>query len=350
LPVDVGVRRGSSIADIPPCVHCSVGVGCDPLTYVAGGIALMARCRRTLILLLSFALYLASQTGCAALTDSQVEEVAHFAKVTKHYTALPGPVIKALNEVTVADDLLVVSVQSFNSDKSINDAWEDIKTAYKWEQQFQDQAERADQGVAVLDTYAELLATLSSDTYTQALDKSANEAGRSVDREIQKYKNKMPVKSADLKSIGSAVSQAVSGAGGYFLDRKRAELLKLCVTQFNPVVLQITNDLLGMMAEIRVEADSLEEIMKANFKNAADRTKMLPLSTVVSVGEAIKSLNRVRRLSAAVGSAARAYAMAHQMLVDALAERRELSERIAQIAALESEIKTADKLERQLEK
>jgi len=305
----------------------------------------------TLALVLAGLLSIAVQSGCAVLTQSQVDEVAAFAKATHHYGTLPGEPIRIYGKVARLDRMLIVSSRNFTDEDARKKAWDEIEKAYQVEPAFREAGSQADQALSVLDTYVSLLSTLTSDEFNVSLDKSATELSESLDKAIKTYNGafRTPKQKAELKPIGATVAQAVAGAGGIFIRYRQAQLLKQHVREGDPLVATLMGDVQELVLQVvKPHLERLRGRLKDDFTTAAQRAEKLPLATVVTTAEAMENLEKASQLCDAAAGSAKRYAQAHAKLAQALTERRHLKQRIEEIQVLADEIKAAWGLSRQL--
>jgi hypothetical protein len=294
-----------------------------------------------------------------------VGEVASFAKATENYGTLPGEPMRVYATVDAATRLLDVSGSIFSDPRAVEGAWGEIARAHAVKGQFTDLAAQADQALAILDTYSQLLTTLSSDEFTNALDKSATELGKALDKDIKQYNETFrdPQKKEALGLIGSTAAAAVRGGGGLYIRYRQARLLKEHVTAADPVIAAVTSDVRELITKkpdqqedpswgLRYALGDLRDRLRQAFFKAANRAPAasLPASTMILVGCNVADLDSAEKLCDAAARSADQYAKAHAKLRAQLMKRRDLKDHIAEIQVLAREVQAAEKLKKSLEK
>lgn len=240
--------------------------------------------------------------------------------------------------------------------------------SFALERAFERQARRADEALQILETYSELLLLLSSDNFTEELEKSSRSLGKSLDKAIGEYNERFD---AELKSIGAVVAAVVRGIGGLFIRYRQAALLKEYVRAADPMVKQVTKDVeevAALLAEPALSADvqSIVELEPCDpvvyrlcfelseFKDSFERLSLMEgrvdIRAVVHVSRAIEKIDATHKLARAAVEAAKKYRVAHRELKENVEKRKTLNARIAVIQALAEEIRAARRLHKALEK
>ncbi|MSU33756.1 MAG: hypothetical protein EXS36_01315 [Pedosphaera sp.] len=293
------------------------------------------------------------QPSCAVITKSQRAEVAAFAKVASNYGTLPGEPIRSYGHATRFDRLLNVSAHDFQSESARTNAWAEIAKAIETDKKFDEAARQADAALDVLDQYVEILTLLSSDEFTDALDKSAKELGASVDKGIKSYNQTflVPKGQKELAPVGATVAAAVQGAGGIYIRYRQAKLLKNAVVTANPVVAALTHNIAGLMRDkVKPYLTQANERLGDDFKNAARQAKDLPFGTIQEVAFQVERSQNAFQLAEAAAKASESLAASHKKLAAELTSRKSIEDRIQEIQALADEIKAAQKLQKALSK
>lgn len=306
-------------------------------------------------------------TACAPLTKSQVKEVQEFAKAAQGYGVLPGEAIGGYQEVFQTRRTLSVAGQPVSDEDRAERRWKKILESFTLERAFEREARQADEALQILDTYSELLLLLSSDNFTEELEKSARSLGTSLDKAIGEYNKRF---GAELNSIGAAVAAAVRGIGGLFIRYRQAVLLKAYVRAADPMVEQITKDVedvAALLAEpaLREGVQSIIELEPCDpvyrlclelseFKTSFARLSLtggrVALGTAVQVSQSIAKIDATHKLARSAVEAAKKYRAAHRELKENLRERKTLKARIEVIQALAEEIRAARALHKALGK
>lgn len=296
---------------------------------------------------------MALQPGCAVITKSQRAEVAAFARVASNYGTLPGEPIRSYGHATRFDRLLNVSARDFQSESARTNAWVEIAKAVEMDKKFDEAARQADAALDVLDQYVEILTLLSSDEFTDALDKSAKELGGSVDKGIKTYNKAflVPKGKKELAPVGATVAAAVRGAGGIYIRFRQARLLKNAVVTADPVVAALSHDIAALMRDkVKPFLTQANERLGDDFKNAARQAKDLPFGTIQEVALQVERSQNAFQLAEAAAKASESLAASHKKLAVELASRRSIKDRIQEIQVLADEIKAAQKLQKSMRK
>jgi hypothetical protein len=295
----------------------------------------------------------ALQPGCAVLTKSQRAEVAAFAKVASNYGTLPGEPIRSYGQATRFDRLLNVSARDFQSESARTNAWAEIARAIETDRKFDEAARQADAALDVLDQYVEILILLSSDQFTDALDKSARELGASLDKGIKTYNQTflLPAGRKEMALVGATVAAAGRGAGGIYLRHRQAKLLKNAVITADPMVTVLSHDIATLMRnKVKPYLTQAGERLGDDFKNAARQARDLPLATIQEVALQVERTQNAFKLAEAAAQAAESLAASHKTLAAELTARKSIKDRIQEIQALADEIKAAQKLQKDLKR
>lgn len=260
--------------------------------------------KRGLAPLLILSILLIGGTGCAVLTSSQVKEVERFATAVEGYGTLPGTVISAYGEASEEDKLMVVTGFAFSRDDpaAADDALDILQSARKRRQEFNAVARQADDALRVLDTYAELLVTLTSDDFTAILEERALSLGKSLDKTIKTYNE---IYATDLSLLGSKAAQAIRGLGGLYIRRRQTVLLKEYVTRAQPIIDDLTKQVENMIdTKIRPHLKDLRMRIDDEFINLANESRRLDLPAVTNINTIFYKLEGAENLAdAAISSA-----------------------------------------------
>lgn len=300
--------------------------------------------------------------GCGALTRSQVNEVAAFARAAEDYGVLPGEPIRVYGRVAATDRLFIVSSRNFEAPDARAEAVAEVRKAYALPASFARIADEADAALSVLDTYAAALVVLSSDRFTEALEATAGELSTSLDRAITTYNHKFrqPRGQENLKLVGASVAAAVQTSGSLFIRARQHRYLKAYVADAEESVGALTQAIEWLMLGrasaanprqgVEAHLEQLGRRLEDTFETAAGRVGVLPLATVITFGDTLHELEAARELCRRAAAAAVAYRAAHARLRDALTERRTIAVRLQEIDSLRAEIESARALKTQLEK
>ncbi|MHB8522353.1 MAG: hypothetical protein ACYDH9_16555 [Limisphaerales bacterium] len=291
--------------------------------------------------------------GCAVLTKSQVQEVKAFARAAENYGTLPGQPIRVYASVDRVDRVMIVSARNFSEPDAREKGWEELQKANASSSAFEAIATQTDRALDILNTYAELLITLTSDQFTDSLETGAKALGTSLDQAITRYNEgvRQPKGASPLGLIGGTVAAVVRGGVGVGIRHRQARYLKAYVTAAQPVMGDLTADVRTLMTnEVLTAVNELESRFKDDFKTAAGRRQTMSLDTLESVADAQEQIRRARELCHSAATAAGKFSAAHARLAQDLSHRKTLESHIAEIEALADEIKQAKKLRSELGK
>lgn len=319
--------------------------------------------RSTGLILLLTAVF--ALTGCAAvLTPSQVKEVATFAEAARDYGTFPGAVVRSHAELRARQKILEAA--TFASGDA---ALRQVEAAVDIRQELEKRATAADAALGVLNDYAALLVTLTSDSYSNELQGSAEKLGRSVDRGITRYNE---LRGAQLDSFGALVAAGVRGIGGIYIRHEQAEALQKAVTAADPVIGAMIGEVEKLLAlylspadltELKLsitvagtppeQLDLLRNVaadLRESYKRLVDagggkpQTDAAALAAVSlkgaddSIGLAVKTLR-----------AAETFRAAHRALAENVTRRHWLTGSIDQVKVLADEVSDANKLRKAIE-
>lgn len=305
-------------------------------------------------------------TACAPLTRSQVKEVQEFAKAAQNYGALPGDAISAYRDVFRARRALAITTRTISDDQDAKRDWNKILEAFTLGTAFEAKASQADYALRILDTYSELLVVLSSDRFTEELEKSATSLAKSLDKTIGEYNKKFD---SQLGTVGAAVAAVVRGIGGLVIRYRQATLIKHYVRAADPVVDSVSKDVEAITKlfgdpPLPPDKKSIIELepcdpehrlclelseFKMAFLRSSRKMGRADLQSVQHVSNAIAKIDKTHKLARLAAHAASRYRVAHAELTKKLSQRKTLKERIEVIRVLADEIRAARGLQKALE-
>jgi hypothetical protein len=251
------------------------------------------------------------------------------------------------------DRILNVSARNFSDPDAREAGWKELQKANLFAAAFQSTAKEADAALDVLNKYADLLVTLSSDEFTDSLDATSKSLGKSLDKAVKQYNEsfRKPQQKSELGLIGGSVAAVIRGGGGIWIRHRQAKYLKEYVTAAQPVVMDLTAEVQVLMTnKVMTELSELEDRFKEDFKTAAGRLQHLSLETLQTMADTQRKISSARDLCKSAASAAGKFAAAHSKLAENVSRRQNLKSRIEEIMALADEIKKAQKLQKDLSK
>jgi hypothetical protein len=289
-------------------------------------------------------------TGCAVLTNSQVQEVKRFSEATSAYTQLPGTLARSYGTLLRDCDLLTISRHEFNANdpEGVNEAWDKIVSAYGKEQELGAAGENMDSALNVLKQYSQILSQLVADDYTNALGKSSEHLGTSLDNSINAY-NKQATN--PLPNVGGPIAGAIRFAGGLYIRNRQAQILRDVIKEANPLVQGLMVDVRNIAEKMAKDYESYETThLETPFKEIVKEKGKLEVTTIQAVYDDLSRARAGKALAEKVEKAATTYAAAHQALVNKTRERKDLKELIAEIQTLRDEVKAAQDIKAKVDK
>lgn len=316
----------------------------------------------------SFALcfmLLMSLEGCAVLTQSQVGEVSKFANAAKNYSDLPGAVMTAHTDLRTKRVLLRVTTVT-DGKNSITAIQDNID----FNKRIMDRAKGANEALGVLKNYADLLVQLTSDTYTNSLQGSAESLGTEIDNGIRAYNN---ATNSNLSTFGSYVAAAVRGLGGLYIKHEQTKALKEAVEKADPVInkmitnverllfLYFTEDEAKNFAkELKIELPKdtkTDGLITSEVNQIKDIYTTIvpryggkqPLDVVTYVTTGMIAGDEDLQLAKKTIKAAEAYRDAHSKLAENLKNKEDIATMIKEVQVLVDEVKAAQALKKKLD-
>lgn len=294
-------------------------------------------------------------SNCAVLTSSQIKEVEKFALASKQYTTLPGALPSSYGILMRNRKLLKISRDAYRvTDKDgridpapANAAWQEIKEAYKVEMDFDAAGRELDGALSVLTVYSELLTTMASDDFTEALSQKLEKLGKQLDKATDDYNMQFKT-DHPLDKIGGTVAKVVRAVGGFYLRKKQAVILQDTIEAANPIIKVLMQDVERIAREtFKPKFQKCEEMyLGRTFKSVAINNNRISVCTTVFAYEELKRTRNAIALSDQVAAAAKTYRQAHQSLYENTRKRVELKTLIEEIETLKDEIDAAEQVEK----
>lgn len=304
--------------------------------------------------LIAFALAISmGLAGCSVLTDSQVNAINNFAQATKGFGASPSAVMEA--HATLRDERGVLVASTMTTSEN---ALQALERGMKREDQLRQKASEATAALNILDTYSELLSTLSSNQFTDDLNNQSIALGTAIDQDIVTF-NKL--KGSSIKSFGDLVAGIIRGGGGIFIRHMQQKALYEAVTSADAAIEQSTGAIEALMADYLSPSDSQNPGLNLFTQESTEIKENFPMmKSVVShrwdiqtldrVHSALRSSERGIALARSCSDAAVAYRQAHVKLVQALKSGNDPSSLIGEIKALAQQVKAGKKVRDELKK
>lgn len=306
--------------------------------------------------LCTLALLVAS--GCAVLTQSQVEEVRRYAEATSEYTSLPGAVVVAYGELR--RELILLDASHRKLDQRTADGKLDptaagelverLDAAYVQEASFDDDGRRIDAQLDVLREYAEVLERVVSDEYTSALGDSAARSAAALDTATAGLNARRAGK-APIPLVGGRIAATIRGTYGIYIRHRQSKILRDTVESATPLVSGLMDDVVEINERM---VENFENQISNGFagpvKSLGMRMGELDLDQLRLVYEDLRLARKGQDLARKVSETAKAYKAAHLELVSKTRAKADLTEVIAQMETLRGEIDAAQKLKADAQK
>lgn len=291
--------------------------------------------------------------GCSVLTDSQVNAINDFAQATKGFGTSPAAVMEA--HATLRDERGVLVASTMTNPKS---ALKTLEQGMQQEEKLRQKASEATAALNILDTYSDLLSTLSSDQFTDDLNNKSVALGTAIDQDIATL-NKLTGRNS--KSFGDLVAGIIRGGGGIFIRHMQHKALYQAVTNAEGAVEQSTGAVEALMAEYLSSSDPQNPGMNLFAQESSEIKENFPMmqsavgrrwdiQTLDRVHSALRSSERGIALAKSCSDAAVAYRQAHVKLVQALKSGNDPSSLIDEIKALAQQVKAGKKVRDELKK
>lgn len=296
-------------------------------------------------------------TNCAVLTQSQIYEVEKFAKTSKQYNNLPGMLPESYGILLRNNKLLKVSREEFGTaDKKgridpsyAKRAWQEIKDAYRLETDLYADGRKLKSAHSILAVYSEILATLVSDDYNEALSRKAQRLGKKLDKITDEYNGAFS-KNNPIDKIGGTIAMAIRGASGIYLRNKQAAIIQTTVEKADPMIESLMKDIEHIALHLFKPAfqNYEDNYLGQVFKSVAINSNKISVCTTAFVYDDLKRTRNAIDLSDKVAKASKTYRQAHLTLVKNTRFRKDLEAIIEQIDTLDKEIDEAETIEKKV--
>ena len=309
---------------------------------------------------------LLSLSGCAVLTESQIEETNRFAKATDGFAALPGAVIdhqasfeKNLRLLEMSNQVLPghhEGTEEGNIKEARTQAVEKVHKQYLAAQEFyalfkKDQA-RLEQSLQFITTYTKGLKTLIATDDIDELNKQAESLGNSLDKAVDQLKT-LGIKTkegTDLGIVGSATAGAVRGIGGLMLSYRQARYVKEFTAAYHPHIEAADKAITTMMTTLASRKETNDRAITSFLQTHFVTYHHLTTSTILATDQQTQLNNNIATSAQAVITASNALVKAHNSLIDELKTRHTLKTTIETITVLAGHVEAGLALKQKLDK
>lgn len=184
---------------------------------------------------------LLSFTGCATLTQSQLNEVNAFGKLTNSFSAYPGTIVATCNRIHAQSE-----IYGANSESSPDLHVQAILQIHDFINKTNVYTPKIDLSLKIINQYAQGLVLLTSSKHNLSLDTAATKFGTNLDALITDY-NKVEPKEKLPTGIGSAVAAVITLGGDMYIRRKQAEDIKQVLPIGDQIIDKVTANLLTFL-------------------------------------------------------------------------------------------------------
>jgi hypothetical protein len=283
----------------------------------------------------------AASTSCAVLTQSQIDSVHDYAKVTKDYVALPPKVIDAFAAAHAEREVLKLRPTA-DAPQKVDDI---VTRRLKW----RDDSQQLSTALAVLISYSELLEKLAAADLTDA-DGALTDMGTTLDQNIGAYNAK---KGTSLPSLGSAIAAGAHALGGVVLAQRQAAIIKASVDKGDDVIQPIMKDVTALLwpyASKNPDSNFTADIdaLKGELGTAVARPAF-SYDEARGYYATLLAYRDGQRLADGALEATQACAKAHGKLKEALSEKLSLSHVVDEVRAYGNLVSAAMKVKADVE-
>jgi hypothetical protein len=272
-------------------------------------------------------------SGCAVLSDSQVESVHAFAVTAKNYTNFPSEAVRKSQKLQYHNNVLEASAL-VDSNQVIH-SLDIAKTQYEKGLTFSD---KMDLSLNLIQSYAALLAQLSSDSYSDDLGRSAKELSGELNGAIDIFNAQLSTKIP--ANVGKGIAQIITIIGNRIIKNKQAKAIQKFVPLGDTLIQLTSNNLVSALNE---ELEPLIKTYKATFRSdfnsiifGGDKVSYPMLQFYIKTNADFISLELLRQrcLQSAVKMAS-----AHKELQANIMKKKTLDELLGETKAFIADVK-----------
>ena len=291
-------------------------------------------------------------SGCAVLTEKQINAVNQFAKATENYGPVPSNAIKTWAQLQIAASAAEVS--SMQNEQAM---WNHIETSFNTYQKIMDRSERAIKSFEILDQYSKLLLQLTSDNYIDALNAKSKDIGESLDSSIDYYNSRF---GTSISSFGGDAAGILRAGFGLYIRAKQTEVLRKVVQDADPAIDELTRAITTTLEAVELgiekEVDTLEREIKTMLKYApiikteqSDRKIIPDLASYIQAFELIQKARSASQIVTSAKTSALQYRKTHHQLLENTRNKTDdVKDLLPMITALKKEVDAGIKLRKSL--
>lgn len=193
-------------------------------------------------------------TACATLTQSQLNEVNAFGKLTSSFSAYPGTIVATCNRIHAQSE-----IYGANSESAPQQHVRAILQIRDFINNTNIYTPKIDISLKIINQYAQDLILLTSSKHNLSLDTAATKFGTNLDALITNY-NKIEPKEKLPTGIGSAVAAVISLGGDAYIRRKQAEDIKQVLPIGDQIIGRVTANLLTFLGAAQPDTTDTETL------------------------------------------------------------------------------------------
>jgi hypothetical protein len=273
-------------------------------------------------------------TGCAVLSDSQMQNVHTYAVTAKNYSAFPGQVVRKAQLLQYNNNVLEAS--ALTDSTLIIRSLDVARSQYEKGIRF---SKKMDLSLHLVQQYAALLAQLSSDKYTDELGSSAKDLSGDLKGGIDAFNAALSSKIPD--NVGKGLAEIITIIGDRYIRNKQAKAIQRFVPMGDTLIQITSANLISALEEdMKPLIDNYKATFQNDFKtlifNNTDRINYNILQFYIKSNADYVSLETLRKKC--VRSALK-MASSHRELADNLAKKKDLKELLAETKDFISDVK-----------
>lgn len=181
-------------------------------------------------------------SGCAVLSDSQIQNINAFSVTATHYSNYPDEIFKKRAELHLSNELLeLLSFSDFNLlDKRIDKARAGYDAAIATSDKF-------NLSIQIIQQYAALLVELSSDKFTKGLNDNTTHLSTNLGVLVSAYNTKVKASDTLPAVISGELSNVLWALGRRITKAKQAKALKEFIPRGNVLVAASIHNLVEVL-------------------------------------------------------------------------------------------------------
>jgi hypothetical protein len=286
--------------------------------------------------------------SCASLSKSQMAAVNGFGKAVKSYTDYPGVVVQNAAKLEWESEQFIFNPYNNSSYKKAAGAngYNKLITAvvnkHKVYHKNLELAKEIDLSLAVVKGYADALALLSSDSFSESYQKEFSGFTDNLDSLVSVYNTNLS-EGDKIPALGNAVSQLLMAPGKMFIKHKQSQAVQTYINKGKPLIDRTTNTIINFMQgplTERLKAD--DALLEHNYNmylialDSASSNNISPAEFLLShqyFNRLLENLKSTQQLSDQIVASAKELRKSHTSLAEAINQKQKLTEHAATVRA-----------------